>query len=61
MEGQEFIDRIIQGFEAFRERPNLNVVAEQFAAGEIGFVVDRRGIRIVFEDDFGDIDPGSLG
>ena len=61
MEGQEFIDRIIQGFETFRDRPNLGVVAEQFAAGELAFMVDRRGIRVVFEDEFGDVGPGSFG
>ena len=61
MEGQEFIDRIVQGFETFRDRPHLDLLAEQFAAGEIAFLVDRRGIRTVFEDDFGDTDPASFG
>ena len=55
---QDFIDRIIEGFQTMRERPHLDIVAAQFAAGEIAFVVDRRGIRTVFEDDPGDADPG---
>src|SRR5207247_154472 len=42
---QDFIDRIIEGFQTLRERPHLDVVAAQFAAGEIAFVVDYRGIR----------------
>jgi hypothetical protein len=54
---QDFIDRIIEGFQSMRERPHLDIVAAQFAAGEIAFVVDRHGIRTVFEDDAGDADP----
>jgi hypothetical protein len=57
---QEFLDRIIGGFESMRERPNLNIVAQQFAAGELSFIVDRRGIRVAFEDDSEDVEPGSL-
>jgi hypothetical protein len=60
VEDQEFIDRIIGGFESMRRRPNLELVARQFAEGEIYFVVDRRGIRVAFEDDDGDLEPGSL-
>lgn len=56
MAEQDFIDRIIEGFQTLRERPHLDLVAAQFAAGEIAFVVDRRGIRTVFEDDSGDAD-----
>jgi hypothetical protein len=59
---QDFIDRIIEGFQTLRERPHLDVVAAQFAAGEIAFVVDYRGIRTVFEDDSGeDADPSLFG
>jgi hypothetical protein len=57
---QEFIDRIIQGFETLRERPHLDLLATQFAAGEIAFVVDRRGIRTLVGDDAGDIDSASF-
>jgi hypothetical protein len=57
---EEFIDRIIGGFESMRERPNLEIVARQFAEGEISFIVDRRGIRIAFEDESQDVEPGSL-
>ena len=60
MEDQEFIDRIIGGFESMRRRPNLEIVARQFAEGEISFIVDRRGIRIAFEDESQDVEPGSL-
>ena len=60
MGDEEFIDRIIGGFESMRQRPNLDLVARQFAEGEIYFVVDRRGIRVAFEDDEGDMEPGSL-
>ena len=60
MGDEEFIDRIIGGFESMRERPNLGIVARQFAEGEISFVVDRRGIRIAFEDESQDVEPGSL-
>lgn len=60
MGDEEFIDRIIGGFESMRERPNLEIVARQFAEGEISFIVDRRGIRIAFEDESQDVEPGSL-
>ena len=59
---QSFIDRIIEGFESMRQRPHLEIVAAQFAAGEIAFLVDNRGIRAVFEDDDSeDADPGIFG
>ena len=62
MADQDFIDRIIEGFQTLRERPHLDVVAAQFAAGEIAFVVDYRGIRTVFEDDSAeDADPSVFG
>lgn len=51
MDEQEFIDRIIRGFETMRERPHLDFLAEQFTTGEIMFVVDRRGIRITTNED----------
>jgi hypothetical protein len=60
--GQEFIDRIIEGFQTLRDRPHLDILAAQFVAGEIAFVVDNRGIRTVFEDDAeSDADPGIFG
>ena len=59
---ESFIDRIIEGFESLRQRPHLDILAGQFAAGEIAFVVDHRGIRTVFEDDSSeDADPGVFG
>ena len=62
MTDEDFIDRIIEGFQTLRERPHLNILAAQFAAGEIAFVVDHRGIRTVFEDDSTeDADPGIFG
>lgn len=48
---QDFVDRIVQGFESLRDRPHFDFLATQFVAGEISFVVDHRGIRIVAEDD----------
>lgn len=53
---QEFVDRIIQGFETLRDRPHLDVLAAQFAAGDISFIVDHRGIRVVVDDESGDGD-----
>jgi hypothetical protein len=59
---EDFIDRIIEGFQSLRDRPHLDIVAAQFAAGEIAFVVDHRGIRTVFEDDSTEEpDPGIFG
>jgi hypothetical protein len=57
---RDFIDRIIRGFETLRDRPHLNVLAAQFAAGEIAFVVDHRGIRILVGEDSRDIDSATL-
>lgn len=51
---QDFVDRIIQGFASLRDRPHFDVLANQFAAGEISFIVDHRGIRI-------EMDEGSEG
>lgn len=62
MVDESFIDRIIEGFESMRHRPHLDVVAAQFAAGEIAFLVDHRGIRTIFEDDdVEDADSGIFG
>lgn len=59
MADESFIDRIVEGFETMRQRPHLDLVAAQFAAGEISFLVDRHGIRTLFEDDTTeDADPG---
>lgn len=46
-----FIDQIIRGFESIRERPHADVLAAQFASGEIAFLVDHRGIRITSGED----------
>lgn len=64
MTEQDFIDRIIGGFEQLRERPHLRFLAEQFDAGEILFLVDNRGIRIESQDevrDAEDSDPADPG
>jgi hypothetical protein len=42
----DFVDRIISGFESLKDRPAYNVLAGQFEAGELTFIVDRQGIRI---------------
>lgn len=60
MSDQEFIDRIVRGFESLRERPHLDVLAAQFAVGEVAFVVDHRGIRILVGENSADIDSATL-
>ena len=45
-EEQDFVDRIIEGFQSLRDRPAYRTLAGQFAAGELTFIVDRQGIRI---------------
>ena len=60
MSDQEFIDRIIRGFETLRDRPHLDHLAAQFAAGEIAFIVDYRGIRILIGEESQDVDSASL-
>jgi hypothetical protein len=42
----DFVDRIISGFESLKDRPAYNILAGQFEAGELTFIVDRQGIRI---------------
>ena len=42
----DFVDRIIEGFQSLKDRPAYGVLAGQFAAGELTFIVDRQGIRI---------------
>lgn len=58
---QDFVNRVVAGFESLRDRPHFDFLATQFAAGEISFVVDHRGIRIVTDDDSEDGPPGILG
>jgi hypothetical protein len=55
---QDFIDRIISGFEMLRERPHLDFLAQQFEAGDVLFLVDNRGIRIESRDELLE-SPGS--
>lgn len=57
---QDFIDRITEGFASLRDRPHFDFLASQFAAGEIYFIVDRRGIRIEVEDGSPESDPDLL-
>jgi hypothetical protein len=56
MTEQDFVDRIVEGFESLRDRDHFDFLATQFAAGEISFIVDQRGIRIVTDDEEGDLD-----
>ena len=42
----DFVDRIIEGFQSLKDRPAYRVLAGQFEAGELTFIVDRQGIRI---------------
>ena len=58
---QDFVDRITQGFAGLRDRPHFDFLAAQFAAGEISFIVDHRGIRIVVEDGSEERDSDLLG
>jgi len=60
-EEQDFVDRIIEGFQSLRDRPAYRTLAGQFAAGELSFIVDRQGIRIhldQIEVDHPDLEPG---
>jgi multidrug resistance efflux pump len=45
-EDTDFVERIVEGFESLRDRPAYRVLADQFEAGELTFIVDRQGIRI---------------
>ena len=42
----DFVDRIIEGFQSLKDRPAYGLLAGQFEAGELSFIVDRQGIRI---------------
>ena len=42
----DFVDRIVQGFQSLKDRPAYGLLAGQFEAGELTFIVDRQGIRI---------------
>jgi multidrug resistance efflux pump len=42
----DFVDRIIEGFQSLKDRPAYRLLAGQFEAGELTFIVDRQGIRI---------------
>jgi len=55
----DFVDRIVEGFQSLKDRPAYGLLAGQFEAGELTFVVDRQGIRIhldAVEVETGDID-----
>ena len=55
----DFVDRIIEGFQSLKDRPAYGLLAGQFEAGELTFIVDRQGIRIhldAVEVETGDID-----
>lgn len=58
-EEYDFVDRIVEGFQSMKHRPAYGLLASQFAAGELTFIVDRQGIRIhldTIELDTEDID-----
>lgn len=61
MAEQDFIDRIISGFESLRDRPHFDFLAEQFTQGEIMFIVDHRGIRIESHEESLNSDSADLG
>ena len=42
----DFVDRIVEGFQSLEDRPAYGLLAGQFEAGELTFIVDRQGIRI---------------
>jgi hypothetical protein len=42
----DFVDRIIEGFQSLKDRPAYQLLAGQFEAGELTFIVDRQGIRL---------------
>ncbi|TMK49404.1 MAG: hypothetical protein E6G66_09000 [Actinobacteria bacterium] len=55
----DFVDRIVEGFQSLKDRPAYGLLAGQFEAGELTFIVDRQGIRIhldAVEVETGDID-----
>ena len=55
----DFVDRISEGFQSLKDRPAYGLLAGQFEAGELTFIVDRQGIRIhldVVEVETDDID-----
>lgn len=52
-EPRDFIDRIVEAFVSLRTRPHFEVLARQFAAGEVSFVVDRQGVQVRLNGDEG--------
>jgi hypothetical protein len=42
----DFVDRIVEGFQSLKDRPAYRLLAGQFEAGELTFIVDRQGIRL---------------
>ena len=42
----DFVGRIVEGFQSLKDRPAYGLLAGQFEAGELTFIVDRQGIRI---------------
>lgn len=60
----DFVDRIIEGFRSLKDRPAYGLLAGQFEAGELTFIVDRQGIRIhldAVEVETGEIDTAMEG
>ena len=58
------MDRIIEGFQSLKDRPAYGLLAGQFEAGELTFIVDRQGIRIhldAVEMETEDIDTSAEG
>ena len=57
----DFVDRIVEGFRSLKDRPAFPVLAGQFEAGELTFIVDRQGIRIHLDQveiEQPEMDPG---
>ena len=60
----DFVDRIVEGFQSLKDRPAYGLLAGQFEAGELTFIVDRQGIRIhldAVEMETEDIDTSAEG
>lgn len=55
----DFVDRIIEGFRTIQARAAYEVLAAQFEAGELSFIVDRQGIRMHLDEI--DLDDPEVG
>ncbi len=56
----DFVERVIEGFRSLRERPHFDLLARQFEAGEVSFVVDAKGIQVYVDAEAGP-EPEDMG